>query len=125
VRSRSDDFGDAAIVVITFSAPEQALRHRQERLTPLQILVDEERNSYRAYGLGRGRVWNVWGPKVWLAYARLLLSGERFRRPVDDTMQLGGDVVVGSDGTISFLFRSEGPADRPTVDELVAAVHER
>ena len=124
MRSRLDDFGAATIVVITFSAPELALRHRQERLAPLEVLVDEERSSYRDYGLGRGRIWKVWGPKVWLAYARLLLSGERLRRPVEDTMQLGGDVVVGSDGAISFLFRSEGPADRPTVDELVAAVDE-
>lgn len=124
MRSRLDDFDDAAIVVITFSAPEMALRHRQERLAPLSVLVDEERVSYRDYGLGRGRVSKVWGPKVWLAYARLLLSGRRLRRPVEDTLQLGGDVVVASDGTISFLFRSEGPADRPTVDELVAAVHE-
>ncbi len=38
------------------------------------------------------------------------------------TLQLGGDFVVRQDGRIAYAFRSDGPDDRPPVDELVAAV---
>ncbi len=120
MRSRLDEFDDAAVVVICFSAPEYVAIYQRERLAPMTVLVDEDQ---RSYGFGRGSVRAVWGPKVWLAYARLLLAGRRFQRPVEDTLQLGGDVVIGRDGRIAYLFRSTDPDDRPGVDELLAAVH--
>lgn len=122
MRSRLEEFGDARVVVVTFRAPGRVVEYQRDRLDPLPVLVDQERTSYRDYGFGRGGVGAVWGPKVWLAYARLLRRGRRLRRPVDDTLQLGGDVVVGPDGMIAYVFRSEDPDDRPSVDELVAAV---
>ncbi|WP_436792878.1 AhpC/TSA family protein [Actinospongicola halichondriae] len=123
MRSRLEEFDDAVVVVICFSAPDYVAAYQRERLAPLTVLVDEDRGSYRAYGFGRGSVRSVWGPKVWLAYAKLLLAGHRFRRPVEDTLQLGGDVVVGRDGRVAYVFRSTDPDDRPGVDELLAAVH--
>lgn len=122
MRSRLDEFDDALVVVICFSAPDYVATYQRERLAPMTVLVDEDRRSYRAYGFGRGSVRTVWGPKVWLAYARLLVAGRRVRRPVEDTLQLGGDVVVGRDGRIAYVFRSTDPDDRPSVDELLAAV---
>ncbi|MGE3449230.1 MAG: AhpC/TSA family protein [Microbacteriaceae bacterium] len=123
MRDRFDDFGDAAIAIITFSAPAQVVVYQRMRLAPLPVLVDEARSTYAAYGLGRGSVWKVWGPKVWWAYARLLRRGRRLHRPTEDTLQLGGDFVVGRDGRLAYAFRSQDPDDRPPVDELVAAVH--
>jgi len=43
------------------------------------------------------------------------------RRPTEDTLQLGGDFVVGRDGRLVYVYRSKGPADRPPVDDLIAA----
>lgn len=123
MRDRLDDFGDAAIAIITFSEPEQVVVYQRTRLAPLPVLVDEARRTYAAYDLGHGSVWKVWGPKVWLAYARLLRRGRRPHRPTEDTLQLGGDFVVGRDGHLAYAFRSEDPDDRPSVDELLAAVH--
>lgn len=123
MRSRLEEFGGVRVVVVTFSAPDRVVEYQREKLDPLPVLVDRDRESYRDYGFGRGSVADVWAPKVWLAYARLLLAGRRLRRPVEDTLQLGGDVVVGADGTIAYVFRSEDPDDRPPVDELLAAVH--
>jgi peroxiredoxin len=121
VRDRLDEFGDTALAVITFSAPERAAAYQKELLVPLPVLVDADRSVYRAYGLGRGSVWSVWGPRTWRAYGRLIAQGRRFRRPTDDTLQLGGDFVIGRDGRIHYAFRSADPDDRPTVDALVAA----
>jgi peroxiredoxin len=122
VRSRLEEFGDAEVVVICFSAPDYVAAYQRDRLHPITVLVDEERTSYRAYGFGRGSVRRVWGLRTWLAYARLLRAGRRFQRPTEDTLQLGGDVVVDRDGRVSYLFRSSDPDDRPSVDELVDAV---
>jgi hypothetical protein len=43
-------------------------------------------------------------------------------RPTEDTLQLGGDFVIGRDGTLVYGFWGEGPDDRPTVDQLFDAV---
>lgn len=123
MRDRLEELGDAAVAVITFSAPEQVAAYQRTRLAPLRVLVDERRAAYAAYDLGRGSVWRVWGPKIWLAYATLLLRGRRLQRPTEDTLQLGGDFVVGRDGRVAYAFRSTDPDDRPSVDELLAAVH--
>jgi peroxiredoxin len=121
VRDRCNEFGDAALAVITFGAPERAAAYQQELLAPLPVLVDQDRSTYQAYGLGRGGIWSVWGPRTWRAYARLIVRGRRFHRPTDDTLQLGGDFVIGRDGRVLYAFRSADPDDRPTVDTLIAA----
>lgn len=124
MRDRLDDFDAAAVAVITFGAPERVAAYQRDQLAPLTVLVDDDRRTYRAYGLGRGSVWKVWGPKIWWAYAKLIRRGRRFRRPSEDTLQLGGDFVVGRDGRIAYAFYSDDPDDRPPVDDLVAAVRQ-
>ncbi len=122
MRSRLEELGDAEAVVICFSAPDYVADYQRDQLQPMTVLVDQTRASYRAYGFGRGSVRRVWGPRTLRAYARLLRAGRRLQRPTEDTLQLGGDVVVDRDGQVSYLFRSSDPDDRPSVDELVEAV---
>ncbi|MGH9156285.1 MAG: AhpC/TSA family protein [Acidimicrobiales bacterium] len=122
MRDRLDEFADAVVVVVAFSTPDFVAAYQRERLAPLVVLVDGDRVAYGAYGLRRGSVWTVWGPKVWWAYLRLIRKGRRFQRPTGDTLQLGGDFVVGRDGRLVYAFRSADPADRPAVDDLIAAV---
>jgi peroxiredoxin len=125
VRERLTEFGDAEVVVVAFATADYVAAYQRERLAPLPVLVDQTRTAYRAYGLARGPVRKVWGPKIWWAYAKLMAKGRRFKRPTQDTLQLGGDFVVGRDGRLAYVFRSEDPDDRPTVDELLAAVRQR
>jgi hypothetical protein len=120
VRDRLTQFGDAAVVVVTFARPAMA-ELVASRYAPLPLLVDEERAAYRAMGFERGELRAIWAPRVLGAYARLVRGGGRPSRPTEDTRQLGGDVVVGGDGRIRLLHRSADPTDRPSVDELVAA----
>jgi hypothetical protein len=47
------------------------------------------------------------------------------QRPVQDTLQLGGDFVVGGDGRLVYAFRSADPDDRPPVADLIAAAAHR
>lgn len=119
---RLADLADAVVVLVTFTRPRNVRGYRSLLGLPYPVLSDEERAAYRAYGLGRGPWWRVWGPSTVLAYVRLARKGARVRRPTEDTLQLGGDFVVGRDGRIVYAHPSRSPADRPPVDDLVAAV---
>ena len=112
------------VVLVTFSTPERARRHRARLELPFPVLVDPDRAAYRAYGLGRGTVRRVWGPKTLRRYREVMrddgMAG--LRRPDGDTLQLGGDFVVAPDGTLAWGFWSDGPDDRPAIGDLKAAI---
>lgn len=121
MRDRIDELGDAVVVLLTFTRQRNLRGYRGRMGLPYVVLADELRGAYRAYGLSRGPWWRVWGPTTIRAYAGLLRGGARLRRPTEDTLQLGGDFVVGRDGRLVYAYRSKGPADRPPVDDLIAA----
>lgn len=86
------------------------------------ILIDESLALYHAYGMERGTLWQVWGPPSWWAYIKLLARGRRLRRISGDVLQLGGDVLIAPDGTVRYHYVGRGPADRPSVAELLSVV---
>lgn len=122
MRDRLEDLGDAVVALVTFTRQRNLRGYRSRHGLPFAVLTDEDRAGYRAYGLGRGSVWRVYGLATLRRYAQLLRRGERLQRPLEDTLQLGGDFVVGRDGRLAYVFRGSGPDDRPEVDELVEAV---
>jgi hypothetical protein len=114
------------VVVVAFAPPESlaGYQHRQ-RLDHLLVLSDPDRRAYRAFGFGRGTVLRVWlDRRVWVRYAQLLLRGRRPERAHEDTLQLGGDVLLDADGRIAWIFRSRGPEDRPSVAYIQAALND-
>jgi len=122
VSDRLAEFGGAAVVLITFTRPRNLRGFRRRLALAYPVLADETRAVYRAYGLQRGSWWRVWGLKSVRAYGRLLRQGRRLERPSGDTLQLGGDFVVDWDGRLAYAYRSRGPDDRPSVDDLLDAV---
>src|SRR5436190_3666985 len=89
----------------------------------LPLYSDSDRALYRALGFGRASVARAWlHPKVWGRYAGLVARGRRLRRPEQDTLQLGGDAVFDADARLRWLYCSRGPEDRPSVDEVIAAL---
>lgn len=111
------------IVVVTFAiAPLLALFERELALDGVAYYGDPDRAAYAALGFGRGSVARVWlDPRVIAGYARLLARGRRARAPRQDTLQLGGDVLVDAAGRIEWVYRSAGPDDRPGVPEILRA----
>lgn len=122
MRDRLDEFGDAAVALVLFTRQRNLAGYRRRFVEPMTVLTDETRAAYRAFGFPRGPWWKVWGPAVWRRYGQLLRRGASFERPTEDTLQLGGDVVIDRDGRIAYLFRSSSPDERPPVDDLLAAV---
>ncbi len=113
----------ARVACISFAAPELLRAYRDKVGVRAPLYADPERAAYRAFGFGRGSVGRVWlDPRVIGRYAQLRMRGKRPERPAQDTLQLGGDVVVGADGRVAWVYRSAGPEDRPSVASIGAAL---
>ena len=66
--------------------------------------------------------WDVWGIKTWLVYSRELLKGNKPLKSEGDLYQRGGDVIIDPGGIIGLHHVGQGPADRPTVTQIVHAI---
>ena len=109
------------IVVVSFGNAVQARLWLDETHAPFTLLLDPERKAYRAYGLEYSML-RSWGLNVWQRYAQLLFSGRKWRGIQGDSGQLGGDIIVDSNGRIRFAHRSHDPTDRPDVRALLTAL---
>jgi len=114
------------VLVVSFARIDVIEALRAHLGLPFPIAADPDRCAYRAYGLLRGSVWRVWHPRVLWRYVVLLIRGRKLRRPArgEDLSQLGGDFVIGPDGSLQLAYRSERPDDRPSIDEIIAAIGE-
>jgi peroxiredoxin len=113
---------DIDVAVITFGHGDRLADYRRHLDVSFTVLGDEDRHSYRAYGLGRGSLRAIYRLKTIRRYVQLLRAGRKLHRPTEDTRQLGGDFVVGPDGRLRFAFRPVAPDDRPTAAAIVAAL---
>jgi hypothetical protein len=114
---------DTQVVAISFGGPQQAQAWIVETAAPFPLLLDPSRTAYRAYGLEHSLI-RSWGPKTFLTYARLMLSGRRWRGIQGDSGQLGGDFIVDRHGLIRLAYRSHDPADRPTISQIIKCLEE-
>jgi peroxiredoxin len=124
VLARKDELA-LRVVVVAF-APADALAGYQRRLGLDEVLVlsDPERRAYSAFGFGRGAIARVWlDPRVWWRYLTLIRRGRRPERVQQDTLQLGGDVLIDASGRVRWVYASRGPADRPSIAAIRAARH--
>jgi hypothetical protein len=85
------------------------------------FMVDPTRATYAAYGLGRNSVLRVYGPRILWQYALWYLHGKPIRIR-DDTLQRGGDFVVGYDGRLLASHTGRDQSDRPAVGALLDAL---
>ena len=91
---------------------------------PFLLLVDQRRDSYKAFGLLRGNATQVFGPGVVARGTLSVLKGNIQGLPPKgtDRMQLGGVAVVDKGGDVLFVHRSKTAADNIPLDEIVAAL---
>jgi hypothetical protein len=114
---------DVQIVAISPGTPELLRRLRDGLGLRVPLLTDPAWSTYRAYGLGRASLARfLLSPRLWLAYARLLLTGRRPRRPTEDVHELGGDALVDAESGLAWIYRSRNADDRPTPAEILYQV---
>jgi len=114
---------DLQVVAVAF-APFDVLAGYQRRLglDDVPVLSDPERRAYRAFGFGRGSIARVWlDPRVWRRYLSLIRHGRHPERVREDTLQLGGDVLIDPSGRVRWVYASRGPDDRPSLAAIRAA----
>ena len=111
---------DIAPLILTFEAFPFAVEYVAETGLYWPLMVDVDRELYRAYAMHRARWRDLWGFATMRVYAREALEGRFPRWPRADTGQQGGNVLINPDGIVRYLHVGLGPADRPSVDHLLA-----
>lgn len=118
---RELDALDVAVAVVTFEAAPLVRAYLADTSIVWPVLIDAGRRLYRAYGMHRGRLSDIWGLRTWLAYAKELTRGRLPRYSGGDTRQLGGDVLIDPEGTVWLHHVGHGPTDRPSVAAILDA----
>jgi len=117
------DRRQVSIVVISFAEPAKLVHYQQRHQWRFVMLADPNRLVYRSFTLKRLSWFHVFSPVTIKLYFRLLREGKKLENyGKDDYHQSGGDFVVDRDGRVLFAYRSQEPADRPTVSKLLEEI---
>lgn len=108
-------------LVVTFEGWREAREYLDETGLIWPLLVDTDRQLYRAYDMHAARLRHLWGFATMRAYGREALRGRFPRIPRADTAQQGGNVLIDPAGVVRLHHVGSGPADRPTVATVLAA----
>ena len=92
---------------------------------PVTTYCDPTLSIYGSLGFGRTTIRRVTlSPRVWRAFLSLAVRGKLPSAPQgQDTLQLGGDVVVDADCRLVWRRAQDGPEDYPSFEDLLAAVN--
>ncbi|MCS7304500.1 MAG: AhpC/TSA family protein [Thermoguttaceae bacterium] len=113
----------AAVVIVTLGLPQKATSLFEGPERPDWVLIDPNQQAYRAYGLGRGGVWQLAGPQVWWTAFKAMLQG-RVGRPIGDVRQLAGTFLVDRQGQLRYVHRARHSADFPDHEAILARLAE-
>jgi len=89
---------------------------------PIDFYLDPEKTLYHQYGMFSAGFWDLWGPRSFIAYVKLLAKGQKLSRSDGDIEQRGGDVVIDPDGIIRLHHIGSGPGDRPDIETVLAMI---
>ncbi len=110
------------VAVVTFSHDFMARAYVEDTGLAWPLLLDEDRQLYRSYGMLSASFWDLWGPSSWIAYGREIMKGNMPKPPAGDVYQRGGDVLIDPDGIVRLHHVGSGPADRPSVESILALI---
>jgi len=110
-----------SIVLVTFEQGYWLEQWRETTRIDFPILLDPQKNLYRAFGLQRSirRTWNL--ATLWF-YARRLIRGEKLIATGGDLHQLGGDFILDREGVVLLAYYSHDPTDRPHPKSLLQSI---
>ena len=107
------------VAVVTFENDFLARCYVEDTALAWPILIDSNREMYKDYGMLAASFWDIWGVKTWQVYFKELLKGNKPKKSDGDIYQRGGDVLIGPNGIVLLHHIGEGPADRPSVEEIL------
>uniref|UniRef100_A0A2C9LHP9 Uncharacterized protein n=1 Tax=Biomphalaria glabrata TaxID=6526 RepID=A0A2C9LHP9_BIOGL len=116
----------AEILIVSFGEQLGADNWLKETNCPFDMILDPNRKIYLSFGLHRS-VSKVWSCACMIYYVEQLLKGRQLPRPLenvhDDPQQMGGDFILDNTGRVVFSYCSKVSNDRPSVDQILAAIH--
>lgn len=110
------------VVVVTFEAGFLARNYAEETKLKWPLLVDENRELYKAYGMLSASFWDIWGPRTWWAYLKEILHGRLPKKSTGDISQRGGDVLIDPHGIVRLHHVGQGPSDRPSPETILQII---
>ena len=124
MRDREEEFRGrkVRIVVVTFENDFLARVYVEDTGLSWPLLVDDTRETYRAYGMLSASFWDLWGPRTWWVYLKEILKGKRLKKSEGDISQRGGDVLIDPAGIVALHHVGAGPADRPAVESILKRI---
>ncbi len=109
------------IKVVSF-APAQSLESYLLQFSwKFDLFSDPGRQIYKLFGLGRAKPWKIFHPRTVIKFVKLVLKGTKIQKSKEDEFQMGGDFLIDASGHLRYIFRSETPDDRPSVEQLLSA----
>lgn len=109
--------------MIGLGSPEQASAFCEGRGVPFACVTSPDRSAHRAYGLRRGSIDQVAGPRVWLPWLRNQISERHQGRfGQGDVAQLPGTFLVDRSGMVRFAHRGKRSNDVPSNEDVLEAV---
>lgn len=110
------------VAVVTFEKSFHAMAYIEETGLKWPLLIDRNRELYRAYGMFSAGFLDLWGFKTWWASLKEMRKGTMPKRPTDDISQRGGDVLIDPEGIVRLHHVGSGPADRPEVSTILQRI---
>jgi len=110
------------IVFVSMGDLEQTRAFREKARSPHPMIVDPDRELYRAFGLGRGEGKQLFSPKTFARGFGATLRGHWVGKPVGDPWQMPGVFVIEPDGRVSWEYRSVNISDNVRAEQIVAAM---
>jgi len=115
---------DAEVVIVAYDETSLLQTKVLYGMTlPFPLVLDTDKSCYRRWGLGRTNLFGAMlSPVLNWRYLKLLLKGEKFLGLAPDMLQLGGDFVISTEGTIEYAHRMKNNGDRASVAALMDAL---
>lgn len=108
LRDHKEDFDqrNARVVSVGMGTPAMAAHFKSGRELPFTLLVDEERETYKALAIGKGSTLDLVDPRVWKRALKSLVAGNIQVGIQGNPYQLGGVAIAKIGGEIAYLHRS-------------------
>ncbi len=110
---------NTTILLIGFEPVERARDWMQSIEINFPFLIDLNRSVYRAYGLKRS-IFRSWHPRSLWFYFKWILRGNPLPKIKADPNQLGGDLIIDTNGIIHLAYDGKDATDRPSAETLLA-----
>ncbi|XP_035692664.1 uncharacterized protein LOC118427115 isoform X2 [Branchiostoma floridae] len=112
-------------MVVSFGSQAGAQRWLQDTSCPYDMLLDQDRKLYGAFGLGRS-VSKVWSVAALTYYAEQKAARrtlpKKYENVEDDPHQMGGDFIFDPQGKALLVHCSKVSTDRPEVSTIISVL---